>query len=170
MADAVNLWLHIFAATLWVGPQVFLFVAVVPALRQVTDAVERTRMLRVVVYRFGYLSLAAMAVLVATGVQNILNANETYFASGPGMLDYRFGVILVVKLTMVAVTIALTAYHALVIGPRQLALSEGGGHEAELARLRLKSIVVSGLNLALSVGILFAAAMLATQSYSLRLR
>lgn len=170
MGDALNLWLHIFAATLWVGPQVFLFVAVIPALRQVTDTVERTRALRVVVYRFGYLSLAAMAVLIATGIQNILNANETYFARGPGMLDYRFGIILVAKLTMVAVSIVLTAYHALVIGPQQLALSEQGGPEDEIARLRGLSIAVSGLNLLVSIGILVAAAMLATQSFSVRLR
>lgn len=170
MADALNLWLHIFAATLWVGPQVFLFVAVVPALRQVTDTVERSRALRVVVYRFGYLSLAAMAILVGTGVQNILNANETYFARGPGMLEYRFGVILVAKLVMVAASIGLTAYHALVIGPRQLALSDQGGPEEEIARLRAQSIVVSGLNLLLSIGILLTAAMLATQSFSIRLR
>ncbi len=170
MGDALNLWLHIFAATLWVGPQVFLFVAVIPALRQVTDTVERTRALRVVVYRFGYLSLAAMAVLIVTGIQNILNANETYFARGPGMLDYRFGIILVAKLTLVAVSIVLTAYHALVIGPQQLALSEQGGPEDEIARLRGLSIAVSGLNLLLSIGILVAAAMLATQSFSVRLR
>lgn len=170
MADALNLWLHIFAATLWVGPQVFLFVAVVPALREITDVVERTRALRVVVYRFGYLSLVAMAILIGTGVQNILNANETYFANGPGMLEYRFGVILVAKLVMVAASIALTAYHALVIGPRQLALSEQGGPEEEMARLRALSISVSGLNLLISMAILVAAAMLATQSFSIRLR
>jgi uncharacterized membrane protein len=170
MADALNLWLHIFAATLWVGPQVFLFVAVVPALRQITDTVERSRTLRVVVYRFGYLSLVAMAILIGTGVQNIFNANETYFASGPGMLEYRFGLILAAKLGMVAASIVLTGYHALVIGPRQLALSEQGGAEEELVRLRTLSVAVSGLNLLLSIGILLTAAMLATQSFSLRLR
>lgn len=170
MGDALNLWLHIFAATLWVGPQVFLFVAVIPGLRQVTSAVERSRALRVVVYRFGYLSLVAMAILIGTGVQNIRNANETYFAAGPGMLDYRFGVILVAKLAMVAATIVLTAFHALVIGPRQLALAEQGGPEEEVERLRRWSIAVSGVNLVLSVGVLLTAAMLATQSFSLRLR
>lgn len=170
MGDALNLWLHIFAATLWVGPQVFLFVAVIPGVRQVTDAAERSRVLRVVVYRFGYLSLVAMAILIGTGVQNIRNANETYFAAGPGMLDYRFGIILVAKLAMVAASIVLTGFHALVIGPRQLAVSEQGGPEEEVERLRRWSIAVSGLNLVISVGILLTAAMLGTQSYSLRLR
>ena len=42
-AKRYNPWLHIFAATVWVGPQVFLFAVAVPAMRTVEDAKERAR-------------------------------------------------------------------------------------------------------------------------------
>ncbi len=170
MADALNLWLHLVFAALWVGPQAFLFVAVVPGLRRVTDPAVRAQALRVVVYRYAWLSLAAGAVLIGTGTENILHANDTNFAAGPGMMEYRYGVILVTKLAMVAVAMALTAYHSLVIGPRQLRLLEEGGDERELARWRAQSVAISAVNLALALGILLTAAMLRIESFSLQLR
>ena len=35
MVDAISTWLHALAITLWIGPQVFLFAAAVPAGRTI---------------------------------------------------------------------------------------------------------------------------------------
>src|SRR5579884_1252458 len=56
-------WLHVVAMAFFVGGQLFLVVAVVPVERLSPD---RTR-LRSIARRFGYGSLVAIAVLIATG-------------------------------------------------------------------------------------------------------
>lgn len=159
MPEAINPWLHILAATVWVGPQVFLFVAAVPAIRTVEDLELRTRVVRVLSTRFSYLAWAAMAVLVITGIANLF---EIAPADPEDIWDLNYGAILIAKLVLVAATIVLTALHTFVIGPRLLALQESVADEAELAPVRRLSISVSAANLLLALGILFCAALLNT--------
>jgi uncharacterized membrane protein len=55
-------WLHVLAVALFVGGQLMLVVAVIPALRG-----SNREALRSIARRFGWASLAALGVLVATG-------------------------------------------------------------------------------------------------------
>ena len=55
-------WLHVLAMALFVGGQLVLVVAIVPALRG-----GHREQLRAIARRFGWASLAALAVLIATG-------------------------------------------------------------------------------------------------------
>ncbi|MGH2742100.1 MAG: hypothetical protein ACRDN8_06360 [Thermoleophilaceae bacterium] len=57
-------YLHLLAIAFFVGGQLFLAAAVVPALRGDTD---RDR-LRMIARRFGAVTLVAIAVLIATGI------------------------------------------------------------------------------------------------------
>ena len=157
MSEAINPWLHIFAATVWVGPQVFLFAVAVPALRTVADVKERARLIRLISTRFGYLAWGAMAVLVITGIGNIFEEDDRSF-----LFDHNWGVILQVKITLVVLTILLTALHSFVIGPRMLALQESVTDESQIASMRRASIIISSINGLLALGILFCAALLGT--------
>ena len=157
MAEAINPWLHIFAATVWVGPQVFLFAVAVPALRTVADVKERARLTRLISTRFGYLAWGAMAVLVVTGIGNIFEEDDR-----SSLFDQNWGVILQVKITLVVLTILLTALHSFVIGPRMLALQESVTDESQIASMRRASIIISAINGVLALGILFCAALLGT--------
>ena len=38
MTDAISVWIHVIAVTVWIGPQFFLAIVAVPALRTVEDA------------------------------------------------------------------------------------------------------------------------------------
>ena len=158
MGDAVNPWIHIIAATIWVGPQVFLFVAAVPAVRTVEDAQVRARIMRVLTTRFVYLVWGAMFVLVITGIGNLFEHNLEVDV----LLDLNYGRILEVKIALVIATVALTALHSFVIGPRLLRLQESVADEAQIASTRRSSIIISASNLVLALGILFAAALLNT--------
>ncbi|TNC21519.1 hypothetical protein [Amycolatopsis alkalitolerans] len=93
--DTIRLFLHILAATVWVGGQLTL-AALVPALRglggQVTTAAAR---------RFNQVAWPAFAVLVATGVWNMLAM------TGSDSGHYR--TTLMVKLAVVAVS-GITAF------------------------------------------------------------
>src|SRR3990172_8248143 len=158
MGEAINPWLHIFAATVWVGPQVFLFAVAVPALRTVADVKERARLVRLITTRFGYLAWAAMAVLVITGIGNLFEEDEDL-----GFLfDQNWGTIFEVKMTLVIATIVLTALHSFVIGPRMLQMQESASDESQLGSMRRVSIIISGINGLLALGILFCAALLNT--------
>ena len=159
MGDAVNPWLHIFAATVWVGPQVFLFAVAVPALRTVADVKERARLIRLISTRFGYLAWGAMLVLVITGIGNVFEEDDSL----KFLFDHNWGTIFEVKMTLVVLTIVLTAVHSFVIGPRMLTLQESVTDESQIASMRRVSIIISSINGLLALAILFCGALLGTE-------
>ena len=94
MWDAI-LWLHLLAMAFFVGGQLFLALAVVPVERRNPDR-ER---LRAIARRFGWGSLVAIGILLATGA-----AMATH--------DHRWGNgTLHVKLALVALVFALVLWH-----------------------------------------------------------
>ena len=159
MGEAINPWLHILAATIWVGPQIFLFVAAIPAVRTIEDAQARARVMRILTTRFGYLAWGAMLVLVITGIGNLF---EIAPVDPEDIFDLNYGTIFVVKMALVVATIVLTALHSFVIGPRMLAAQESVTDEAQLGPARRFSIIISSANGLLALAILFTAALLNT--------
>ena len=87
-------WLHVLAMALFVGGQVMLLVAVIPALRD-----GQRPALRSIARRFGCASLAALGVLIATGTA--LASHDTRWSSGT----------LHVKLALVVTVGALIGWH-----------------------------------------------------------
>jgi uncharacterized membrane protein len=158
MGDAVNPWLHIIAATIWIGPQFFLAAVAVPAIRTVADTQERARLMRLITTRFGYLAWGAMAVLVITGIGNIYEQDEDL----DFLFDHNWGIVFQTKMTLVILTIALTALHSFVIGPRMLRAQESVTDESQIASMRRFSIIISGVNLLLALGIVFCGALMNT--------
>ena len=158
MGEAVNPWIHILAATVWVGPQVFLFVAAVPAVRTIEDMQVRTKVMRVITTRFNYLAWGALAVLVITGIANLYEHDLDV----DQLFDLNFGVIFQVKMTLLIATVILTGLHSFVLGPRVLNMQESATDPAEIAPVRRWSIMVSGVNGLLALAIVFCGALLST--------
>lgn len=168
--EHINLWLHLVAATVWVGPQFFLFLATMPSLRAIEDRETRLRVLRVTTRRFGWMAVAALFILVATGVENLRDARKDGFdIYNP---DFRYVWIFSIKMGLLALAVLTTALHAMVIGPRQMRLHEqalaaqASGAEGDAARLRRVTAILGAVTLLASLGILLAAALLADHSYS----
>ncbi len=170
MSDAITVWIHIVAVAVWLGPQVFMFAVTAPALRLIDDRATRVRIMRFVIYRFGYLGWGALAVIVLTGISNLFQEG----ADAPirlGDPDYRYFHIFTLKMVLVGAMVLLTALHTMVIGPRQLRLAEEGASDtAEGRRLRRFSIVASAVVLLLSVATVYVAALLANHDYSFQPR
>jgi uncharacterized membrane protein len=120
--DAI-LWLHLVAMAFFVGGQLFLAVAVVPVERRAPDR-ER---LRAIARRFGWGSLAALAVLLATGAAMASHDDRW----GDGTLQ--------VKLGLVAVTAGLVVWH----------MRRPQNHVLE-ALILVASLVIVGLGVALA--------------------
>jgi putative copper export protein len=97
--DTVRLFLHVLAATVWVGGQLVLAV-LVPVLRRfgadVTSAAAR---------RFNQVAWTAFAVLVITGIWNVTAASEQMSHNA----SYR--TTLIVKLVVVAISGVTAALH-----------------------------------------------------------
>jgi uncharacterized membrane protein len=88
-------YLHVLAMAFFVGGQLFLAAAVVPALR---DEADRAR-LRLIARRFGAGTLVAIAVLIATGIPL-----ASHF-------DQWDSTTLQIKLVVVVAVAALVAWH-----------------------------------------------------------
>jgi len=117
-------WLHVLAMALFVGGQLILVVAIIPALRgSDRDA------LRAIARRFGWASLAALAILVATG--SALASHDMRWSSGT----------LHVKLALVITVGLLIAWH----------LRRPGAHAIE-GLVFLISLAIVWLGLALAHG------------------
>jgi putative copper export protein len=98
--DTVRLFLHVLAATIWVGGQLTL-AALVPVLRRFGTEVPRAA-----ARRFNQVAWTAFAVLVATGVWNIIAVR------GEIGRDASYRVTLIVKLAVVGVSGVTAALHA----------------------------------------------------------
>ena len=158
MGEVINPWIHIVAATIWVGPQVFMMVAAVPAVRTIEDMQVRTKVMRVITTRFNYLAWGALTVLVITGIANLYEHDLDV----DQLFDLNFGVIFQVKMTLVIAAVILTALHSFVLGPRVLDMQESATDPAELAPVRRWSIIVSGTNGLIALGIVFCGALLSS--------
>jgi putative copper export protein len=97
-STTVRLFLHVLAATVWVGGQLTL-AGLVPGLRRLSPDAPRT-----VARRFNVIAWVAFAVLVATGVWNILAIDPDWSSS--------YGTTLIVKLGVVAASGLAAALHA----------------------------------------------------------
>ena len=89
------LYLHLVAMAFFLGGQLLLAVAIVPVLR----GEENIEELRAVARRFGWGSLAALGILIATGV------------AMAGHLDLWGDGTLHIKLALVAIAVILTGVH-----------------------------------------------------------
>jgi putative copper export protein len=96
--DTVRLFLHVLAATIWVGGQITL-AALVPALRRFGAEIPRAA-----ARRFNQVAWPAFGFLVITGVWNIVDVRSQITGS--------YETTLVVKLIVVVISGASAALHA----------------------------------------------------------
>jgi putative copper export protein len=106
--ETIRLFLHVLAATIWVGGQLTL-AGLVPGLRRLAPDAPRA-----VARQFNRIAWPAFGVLVATGVWNIL-------AIGPRWSSPH-GTTLIVKLAVVGVSGASAFLHTRARSPASLAV------------------------------------------------
>jgi uncharacterized membrane protein len=117
-------WLHVLAMALFVGGQLVLAIAIVPVLRS-----SHRDELRAIARRFGWASLVALGLLIATG--STLASRDDRWSSGT----------LQVKLALVITVAALITWH----------MRRPGAHAIE-GLVFLVSLAIVWLGLALAHG------------------
>jgi uncharacterized membrane protein len=157
--DAIVRWLHILAAVIFIGPQVFLAFVAMPALRSLDDAQARQRVVRAITRGFGVLGGIALVVLVASGLYNFYAVPdvEVWFDSRD-----RYRRLFELKMLLVTIVIVLTVLHGALFGRRLQQLQEAGSSERDIANARRWSMAASILTLLASIAILLCAALMAS--------
>lgn len=127
----IRLFLHVLAASVWVGGQIVL-AGLVPAIR--SSYPEATK---VIARAYGRVAWPAFAVVVVTGLWNLSEISVTDTGT-----DYQ--VTLFVKITLAIVSGAAAAVHQ--VGRSKVALAVGGavGFLAALAAMYLGYLLTTG--------------------------
>jgi putative copper export protein len=119
----IRLFLHVLAATVWVGGQVTV-AGLVPGLRSLSPDAPRA-----VGYRFAQLAWPAFAVLVATGIWNVVAVDATWSGA--------YGRTLIVKIAVVALAGVAAFAHGVTKSRRGLAVWGALSAVASIAALFL---------------------------------
>ncbi len=153
--ENLSLILHVFAATLIVGPQVLLFFAVVPSTWLIEDEQLKRAVTRVVTQRYGMMAGIALLISLLTGLYQFYNVTPDFV--NEDISSYRFGGIFITKMTLFVVFVAMVAFHAVIgrrIGRLADAVVAGDGDEFELENQRRKSLMLSMAMMIVAVALL----------------
>ncbi|MBI3029615.1 MAG: DUF4149 domain-containing protein [Candidatus Rokubacteria bacterium] len=105
--DLLVRWVHVLAAVTWLGGMLFIALVLVPVTRRVQDPLLRGDLITQTGKRFRTVGWIALGLLVASGVVILLG--RPWLLRAPAF-QYKAGLVLL--------TLALSALHDFVLGPR----------------------------------------------------
>ncbi len=109
-------WLHVFAATAWIGSMVFFAAGVVPALRSKALRANAASLIAMLGPRFRVLGLASLGLLLVTGtlLLGYHGIGWTELTRGGPWTSSAFGRALLHKLAFVGVVLVASIAHEIV--------------------------------------------------------
>jgi len=167
-------WLHVLGIALFVGPQFFLAIAWVPASRAIEHLPTRVAAMRTITTRFGWIGGAGLLLILIGGSYLIATWRDYHgIPESVSFMDYRYGVIFVIKMAVLAVMIVLVGLHMFVVGPSQVDAMEERARgedvpEVRLRRIRITSMVLSITGLVLTLVIMGFGVSLGAAEYSIQ--
>lgn len=154
----LSVWIHILAATVWIGGLFFVVLVVVPWLRRTGDRQQGAAFLRDTGLRFRTVGWACFAILVVTGTFNLwMRGVRLHHFTDPAWLGSPLGRAIVLKLSAFLAVVVVSAIHDFVWGPRATAALAADPESAEARRLRRRASVAGRLNGLLALAIVFFA-------------
>jgi uncharacterized membrane protein len=142
-----NLWLHLFAASIWIGIPAFLTLLWLPQVRKGIDPVSWEELLLRLGSRYVRWAWLAIHILVLTGIFNVLSIGiESGFAFPPAFLRR-----LIAKLVIVLLMVALQIGLSVVWLPRLAKGPSGGAAERAIRRAFLATSIAGSLALWLAM-------------------
>ena len=161
MLHLLSVWLHILAATVWIGGMAALGLLLVPLLRRERFQDVARPLLYTSALRFRWIGWGALGILVVTGLVNV-RAQGVAWASWlePNFWGTAWGAALGWKLVLVILTLGISAIHDFHFGPKAIRLMQEAPESPEAERMRWWSSWLGRLTLLLSLGILWFAILL----------
>ncbi len=111
-AYAICVWIHVVAATAWVGSMIFFSLVVVPVVRRPELRSTAAQMIAMIGARYRRLGWVALGTLIVTGAGNLYFRGLGWsFLASRRFWSTAFGAALGWKLVLVASVLALTTAH-----------------------------------------------------------
>src|SRR5689334_20590222 len=131
----IVVWIHLVAACLWVGGILFFALVLVPALRSAPGS-QTNKLVQAVGRRFRVVGWAGVAVLVVTGVGNVLYRVHGSQLRGAEFWESAWGRLLALKLALVTAMLCVGVAHD-IVGARAVAGAALDSGSSAVHRLRL---------------------------------
>jgi len=156
--QSIVTWIHLISASIWVGGSLFIGVVLAPLLKTMSNTLEgRLQIMMRVGRRFNKIAIPSLVILIITGIyssQGILIQPEF-------ILSTNYGIILVIKIILVLTLIATFIVHVKTINKEtENKIMTNNLSEIEIQKIRKRVIVLGQFTIALSIAILFIAAIL----------
>lgn len=158
IVDALIMWAHLVAASIWVGGSIFIGIVLAPLLKTISDSVEGRLSIMIRVGRkFNKIGVPSLIVLIASGIYNSVG-----FVSKPEMiLSTNYGIVLLIKVILVVMLIITFAVHVRLMRAEIERKIESKELSTELLqKVRSKIIMLGRITVLISVAILLMAALL----------
>ena len=113
----MSVWLHVVAATAWIGSMLFFAAVIVPAMRDPVAMAGAPALLRIVGRRYRVFGWSSLGVLIVTGVTNLYFRGIRWsMLSESTFWSTEFGRALGWKLLFVALVLCATSAHDVWMG------------------------------------------------------
>ncbi|HJU13778.1 MAG TPA: CopD family protein [Candidatus Nitrosotalea sp.] len=158
ISDALIMWAHLVAASIWVGGSIFIGIVLAPLLKTISDTVEGRLSIMIRVGRkFNKIAVPSLIILIVTGIYNSSNLLKQ-----PSLiLSTAYGQILVVKVVLVVILLITFAIHVRLIRTEiEKKIESNQFSEEVVQKLRSKIITLGRITVIVSVAILLMAALL----------
>ena len=160
MEQVIITWIHLIAASIWVGGALFIGIVISPLLKTMSTSLEeRLQFMIKVGRRFNRIAIPSLIILIVTGLYN-----STAFLNKPELLlSSNYGNFLIVKIILVIALVITFVTHVRIIRKDvEEKIISKQMLENQIQKLRKKIIILGEVTIVLSVAILFMAALLDT--------
>lgn len=157
LTEGLIVWLHLIAASIWVGGSIFIGVILSPMLSTITRTVEE----RIVIFikigrRFSYIAIPSFGILILTGIYN----SKAFLFDPSSLYQTSYGIILLIKIALVIATLIAYVIHVKIINSETETIITGNASKAYVQSIRSKFIFLGRTIVILSITILLLAAFL----------
>lgn len=147
----ISVWFHILAAITWLGGILFLVLVVVPWLRAGNHA-NAAAFLRDTGMRFRNIGWVCFAVVLVTGTFNLWVRGVRFESFTDDVwLGSSFGKTTLLKLSVFALVLVISAIHDFILGPRATVAIAEDPRSAHAAVLRRRASLLGRLNALLAL-------------------
>jgi copper resistance protein D len=158
ISDALIMWAHLVAASIWVGGAIFIGIVLAPLLKTISDSTEGRLSIMIRVGRkFNKIAVPSLIILIASGLYN----SSDYLSKPSLFLSTNYGLVLIAKIILVIILIITFLIHVRLIRvqvEKQIELKELS--DESIQKLRSKIISLGRITVIVSVAILLLAALL----------
>jgi uncharacterized membrane protein len=158
LEQAIITWIHLIAASIWVGGSLFIGIVFSPLLKTMTSSIEERMQIMIRVgKRFNKVAVPSLIILMITG----LYTSHALIGKPDLLVSTSYGTYLIIKIILVIALIITYAVHVRVIRKDvEEKIMSNQMLEPEIQKLRKKIIILGEITVVLSIAILFFASLL----------